>query len=149
MVTGGHRWLQEGFGTTGETYLIGPDLLLRSGGRLFDENRDQYFAAPRAPGGRADEVADIQRFDSPVLHQRVDTPAARAGVGGIEGIGRTGGNCGDPVLASWGPLDIPGLKWGLVTEVDAGEAFAPIERLQRDLTVVGGVVLLAVIGRGG
>jgi class 3 adenylate cyclase len=148
VVTGGRRWRQEGFGTTGETYLIGPDFLLRSGGRLFEENRDQYFAALRAAGGRADEVAAIQRFDSPVLHQRVDTPAARAAVGGIEGIGRTSGNFGEPVLASWGPLDIPGLKWGLVTEIDADEAFAPIQRLQRDLTMVGVVVLLAVIALG-
>ncbi len=149
VVTGGRRWRQEGFGATGEAYLIGPDFLLRSGGRLFDGDRDQYFAALRAAGGQADEAAAIQRFDSPVLHQRVDTPAARAAVGGIEGIGRTSGNFGEPVLASWGPLDIPGLKWGLVTEIDAGEAFAPIQRLQRDLTVVGGIVLLAVIGLGG
>ncbi|HEY4165626.1 MAG TPA: adenylate/guanylate cyclase domain-containing protein, partial [Reyranella sp.] len=149
VVTGGRRWRQEGFGATGETYLIGPDFLLRSGGRLFDESRDQYFDALRAAGGTTDEITAIQRFDSPVLHQRVDTPAARAAVGGIEGIGRTSGNFGEPVLASWGPLDTGGLKWGLITEIDASEAFAPIRRLEREQMVVGGVVLLAVIALGG
>jgi len=149
VITGGRRWRQEGFGATGETYMVGPDYLLRSGGRVFDENRDEYFAALRAAGGRDDEIAAIKRFDSPVLHQRVETDAARAAVSGIEGIGRTQGNFGEPVLASWGPLNVPGLNWGLIAEIDRGEVFAPIHQLERGLTVVGGLVLLGVIVLGG
>ena len=33
VVTGDRRWRQEGFGATGEAYLVGPDHHLRSGPR--------------------------------------------------------------------------------------------------------------------
>ena len=112
VVTGGRRWRQEGFGATGEAYLVGPDFLLRSGGRLFHEDRDRYFAELQATGEPAEEIAAIKRYDSPVLHQRIDTQATRAALAGIEGTGRVIGNYGKPTLASWGPLDIPGVRWG-------------------------------------
>jgi len=149
VVTGGRRWRQEGFGATGETYLIGPDFMMRSGGRLFFEHRDRYFAELQAAGHPAEEIAAIKRFDSPVLHQRIDTPATRAALAGVEGVGQVVGNFGILTLASWGPLDIAGVKWGLVAKIEAAEAFAPIRRLERDLMIAGGLALVAVIGLGG
>ena len=44
VVTGDRRWRQDGFGATGEAYLVGPDHFVRSGPRAFYENPDQYFA---------------------------------------------------------------------------------------------------------
>jgi class 3 adenylate cyclase len=49
------------------------------------------------------------------------------------------------VLASWGPLAIPDVKWALVAKKDTAEAFAPVDRLQRDLLLVGGLALVAVL----
>jgi class 3 adenylate cyclase len=149
VVTGGRRWRQEGYGATGEAYLVGPDFLLRSGGRLFHEDRDRYFAGLQAEGEPAEEIAAIKRYGSPVLHQRIDTQATRAALAGLEGTGRVIGNYGKPTLASWGPLDIPGVRWGLVAKIETAEAFAPIERLERDLMIVGGLTLVAVIAIGG
>jgi hypothetical protein len=37
VVTSGRRWRQEGFGATGEAYLVGSDDLARSGPRAFYE----------------------------------------------------------------------------------------------------------------
>jgi len=149
VVTGGRRWRQEGFGATGEAYLVGPDFLLRSGGRLFHEDRDRYFAELQATDQPAGEIAAIKRYGSPVLHQRIDTQATRAALSGLEGTGRVIGSFGRPTLASWGPVDIPGVRWGLVAKIDAAEAFGPIERLERDLMIVGGLTLVAVIAIGG
>jgi len=146
VVTGGRRWRQEGFGDTGEAYLIGPDSKLRSGVRLFHENRDAYFAELQASGHSASEIASIRRYGSPVLHQRIDTAATRAALAGLEGTGEVIGNYGKPTLASWGPLAIPGVNWVLVAKVETDEAFAPIHRLQRDLLIVGAVALLVIVG---
>jgi hypothetical protein len=35
VVTGDRRWRQDGFGATGEAYLVGPDRFVRSGPRAF------------------------------------------------------------------------------------------------------------------
>ena len=144
VVTGGRRWRQEGFGATGEAYLVGPDYLVRSGPRGFYENRDLYFAELKGAGASDEEIAAIQRYGSPVLHQRIDTQATRAAIGGVEGTGEIIGYRGNETLASWGPLAIPGVKWALVAKIDTAEAFAPIHQLRRDLMIVGGLALLVV-----
>lgn len=144
VVTSGRRWRQEGFGDTGEAYLVGPDHLVRSGPRAFYENRDGYFAELRAVGADDEELDAIQRYGTPVLHQRIDTKATRAALAGVEGTGEIIGYRGVPTLASWGPLAIPGVKWALVAKIDSAEAFAPIARLRQDLLLVGGLALLVV-----
>jgi class 3 adenylate cyclase len=144
VVTGGRRWFQEGFGNTGEAYLVGPDHLVRSGPRAFYENRENYFAELKAAGASAEEIGAIQRYDTPVLHQRIDTKATRAALAGVEGTGDIIGYRGVPTLASWGPLAISGVKWALVAKIDTAEAFAPIYQLRQDLLIVGGLTLLVV-----
>ena len=144
VVTGGRRWRQEGFGDTGEAYLVGPDRLVRSAPRAFYENRDVYFAELKSVGASDEEISDIQRYGTPVLHQLIDTQGTRAALAGVEGTGEIIGYRGIPTLASWGPLAIPGVNWGLVAKIDSAEAFAPIDRLRRDLTLVGGLALLIV-----
>lgn len=144
VVTGGRRWRQEGFGDTGEAYLVGPDYLVRSGPRAFYENRDGYFAELKSVGADDEQLDAIQRYGTPVLHQRIDTKATQAALAGVEGTGEIIGYRGVPTLASWGPLAIPGVKWALVAKIDSAEAFAPIARLRQDLLLVGGLALLVV-----
>ena len=144
VVTGGRRWRQDGFGDTGEAYLVGPDYLVRSAPRAFYENRDHYFTELRAVSTPEDEIAAIQRYGTPVLHQRIDTEATRAALAGVEGTGEIIGYRGVPTLASWGPLAIDDVRWALVAKIDSAEAFAPIDRLRRDLLLVGGLALLVV-----
>jgi class 3 adenylate cyclase len=145
VVTGDRRWRQDGFGATGEAYLVGPDYLVRSSPRDFYENRDLYFAELKAAGASNEEIAAIQRYGSPVMHQHIDTKATRAALAGSEGTGEIIGYRGIPTLASWGPLAIPGARWALVAKIDTAEAFAPIYKLRQDLMIVGGFALLVVI----
>lgn len=144
VVTGGRNWRQEGFGGTGEAYLVGPDYLVRSAPRAFYEERERYFAELKSGGISDEEIADIRRYGTPVLHQRIDTKATRAALAGVEGTGEIIGYRGVPTLASWGPLAIPGARWALVAKIESAEAFAPIAQLRRNLMVVGGLALLTV-----
>jgi class 3 adenylate cyclase len=144
VLTGGRRWQHEGFGATGESYLVGPDFLMRSSSRMFFEDREQYYAGLEVGGASDKDIEAIRRYGTPVLHQRADTQATRAAIGGVEGVGEVMGYHGNPSLASWGPVQVSGVKWGLVSKVDASEAFAPVYRLERDLMIVGAVALLVV-----
>ncbi|ODT17956.1 MAG: cyclase [Kaistia sp. SCN 65-12] len=145
IVTGGRRWRHEGFGATGEAYLVGPDFLVRSNGRNFFERRDVYFSELKAGGASDEDIANIRRYGTPILHQHADTTATRAAIGGVEGVGEIIGYRGIPTLASWGPVKIGGVNWALVVKIDSAEAFAPIYQLERALMVVGAVALLAVL----
>jgi class 3 adenylate cyclase len=148
VATGDRRWRQEGFGATGEAYLVGSDRLARSGPRAFYETPEEYFVELKR-GGESDEDIDAnRRFGTPVLHQHVTTEAARAALAGLEGTGETIGYRGIPILASWGPLAIPGTKWALIAKVDPSEAFAPIYKLKQDLMIVGALALLVVVLTG-
>jgi class 3 adenylate cyclase len=148
VVTGDRKWRQEGFGATGEAYVVGPDRLARSGLRAFYETPDQYYAELKR-GGESDEDIDaIRRYGTPILHQHVSTDAARAALAGIEGTGEIIGYRGAPTLASWGPLAIPGTKWALIAKIDSAEAFAPVYKLQQDLMIAGAFALLVVILTG-
>jgi class 3 adenylate cyclase len=144
VATGNRRWREEGLGSTGEAYLVGPDYMVRSAPRAFYEDREKYYAELKASGTSDEEIAAIQRYGTPVLHQRVETDATRAALAGVEGTGEVIGYRGVPTLASWGPLEIADVRWALVAKIDSAEAFAPIEQLRRDLLVVGGLALLIV-----
>ena len=149
VVTGGRRWREEGFDDTGEAYLVGPDHLVRSGPRDFYEDRDHYFGELRSAGTSDEEIAAIERYGTPILHQRIDTKATRSALAGVEGTDEIIGYRGVPTLASWGPLAIAGVKWALVAKIDTAEAFAPIYRLRQDLLLVGGLALLVVAATAG
>lgn len=148
VVTGGRRWRQDGFGLTGEAYLVGSDYFVRSGPRAFYENRDSYFRELKRGGETDENIEAIQRYGTPVLHQRVVTHAARSALTGLEGNGEIVGYRGVPTLASWGPLAIADVKWGLIAKIDRSEAFAPIDALRHDLTIAGGAALLIVVLTG-
>jgi class 3 adenylate cyclase len=148
VVTGDRRWREEGFGATGEAYVVGPDHFVRSGPRAFYENPEQYFTELKGGGESDENIAAIKRYGTPVLHQRVVTEAARAALAGVEGDGEILGYRGISTLASWGPLAIPGTKWALIAKIDTAEAFAPIYKLRRDLIIVGALALAVVVLTG-
>src|SRR5207248_623384 len=88
IVTGGRQWSREGFGATGEAYLVGPDLLIRSAPRLFFENRELYFEELKQGGTTPkNDIEDTYRYGSPVLQQHVDNIATRAALRGLQGVG--------------------------------------------------------------
>ena len=148
IVTGGRRWRQEGFGATGEAYLVGPDFTVRSGPRTFYEDPALYLAEAKANGTPENDIEDIRRYGTPVLQQRIDTQASRAALGGVEGTGEVLDFRHVPNLSSWGPVSVSGVKWALIAEIDSSEAFAPVYRLARDLVIVGAIALLVVIVTG-
>jgi PAS domain S-box-containing protein len=50
---------------------------------------------------------------------------------------------GKEVLAAWQYL--PSLRWGLVTKIEASEAFAPVVRLRNMIVILGGIILFLAV----
>jgi len=72
----------------------------------------------------------------------------RRALAGIDGAGEIVGYRGMPTLASWGPVSVLGTRWALVAKIDTAEAFAPVDRLRRELLIVAGIALVVVIATG-
>jgi methyl-accepting chemotaxis protein len=120
-----------GMGETGETYLVGSDLLMRSDSFLDPEHHSV--------------VASFSNPDK----GRVDTQASRAGLKD-PGRGIVTDYNGHPVLSAYTPLTFNDLHWALLAEIDEAEAFAASRQLHRVAWIVGilgvaGIVVLALM----
>lgn len=144
IMTSEQQWRSEGMAETGETYIVGPENLMRSNARQLIEDRDAFLEGRRA-GGTSQRVTDlIAEFDSTILLQTVSTEATRAAHGGETDTRVTTDYDGTEVLSSFGPLEIDGLDWVLVSEIDSDEAFASVRRLLRAIVIAAAIFIPAV-----
>ncbi len=98
---------RSGLGETGETYLVGPDMLMRSDSYLDPENHTIVASFKNPSKGRAETEA---------------TRLALAGETGADVIMDYNGN---PVLSAFAPLKVGGVTWAILAEIDVAEAFSP------------------------
>ncbi|SEH05123.1 Methyl-accepting chemotaxis protein 4 [Candidatus Venteria ishoeyi] len=116
-----------GLGKTGETYLIGPDKLMRS---------DSFLD----PTGHSVEAS----FASPNTGN-VDTEASSDALSGKADAKIVIDYNGNPVLSAFTPLKVFGTQWALLAEIDEAEAFEPIDTLQRDIGLYAIAILVGII----
>ncbi|MEL7978041.1 adenylate/guanylate cyclase domain-containing protein [Isoptericola sp. F-RaC21] len=146
VLTSGGRWREAGFGETGETYLVGPDGLMRSTSRLLVEDPEQYLDRVVGAGTPRDVAETIVRLGNPILRQSVQSTAIEEALDGETGIVRTTGYRGKDVIVAYSPVDVPGLNWVVAAAVDPSEVFAPVNDFQRQLVLaIAGMLLLAAI----
>ena len=94
---------REGLGKTGETYLVGPDHLMRSDSFL-DSARHSVKASFANPSAGS-----------------VKTLAAMEALGGKSGQGIIMDYNGNPVLSAYSPVTINHIPWALIAEIDEAE----------------------------
>lgn len=115
-----------GMGETGETFIVGRDLLVRT---------DSRFAT-----------------GSTILERRVDSGPVKAAIKGESGVtvstetDETGKK--SKKLSAFAPLDFFGARWAIIAQADLREVQAPVVRM-RDRALINGLVLaLLVAGLG-
>ena len=144
LMTGNEGWEREGLGATGETYLAGPDMLMRSISRelLVDPKR---YAANVAANGTPENVVQRQlQFGDSVLLQPVNTPAVNLALTGQTGVNSAKSYLGPEALNAYAPVDLPGLKWVIVAKINRSEAFAPVNAFARSIALSTGAIVLMV-----
>ncbi len=98
---------RSGLGATGETYLVGQDLLMRSDSYLDPENH-----------------SIVNSFRNPTLG-KADTEAVQSALAGNKDARVIKDYFGNPVLSAWTSITVGDNKWGLLAEIDVAEAFCP------------------------
>ena len=144
LMTVGQQWQDAGMGTTGETFLIGPDGLMRSDSRLFLENPEQ-FKRDVVDAGTPPEVAQESiRQGGTTLVQPVVTEATRQAQRGQSGTVVEDDYLGHETLQAYAPVDLPGLNWSIIAKIDTSEAFAPVSAFTRTLVLSTTLIIFVV-----
>ena len=79
--------------------------------------------------------------------QTVKSPGAQAAINGETGVDLFDDYRGVPVISAYAPLNIHGVKWAMLTEIDQQEAFAPITAMKSEIiqTTLIALVLFAIL----
>lgn len=110
-----------GLGETGESYLVGPDFMMRSDSRLSKE--------------------------STLLNTKIDTPAVRKALDGQSGF-MSFERDGVARVGSYRPYEIGGVRWALVVDQEQNEEMAAVHKLRNEsiLIILFGMLGLGVLG---
>ncbi len=119
---------REGMGKTGETYLVGPDKLMRSDSFLDPENHSVHASFANPSKGKVDTVAVQEALngnsDGKIIEDYND----------------------NWVLSAYAPLQIGDTTWALLAEIDETEVKAPIRALITSIVVIGiGIALVVAV----
>ena len=144
-MTSNQSWQDVGLGTSGETYLVGQDLLLRNQSRFLIEDKEQYLELIRSIGTDEKIVQQIDNLNNSIGLQTVDTIGTRAALKGETDINIFPDYRGVEVLSAYRPLSLSNLNWVIMSEIDKSEAFDGISSLRDRLIALASIILAAAI----
>ena len=110
---------RSGLGETGETFLIGNDLFLRSDSRFFKEKT--------------------------ALKRKIDREAPRRAIGGKTGTMWLLDYRDIPVLNAYAPIKVLDLHWAIIAKMDEEELMSPIYNLRQQLFLGAAILTLAML----
>ena len=148
VMTSGEKWQEAGLGVSGEVYLVGEDLTMRSASRFLIEDKTGYLNLMRDIGYQEKTVELIDRKNTSILLQKVETEASKDVMSDNSDTRIIEDYRGIRVLSSYKPLEINGLNWGIISEIDETEAFSALDsvRNQSAVLIVITIVLVIVVG---
>ncbi|MCT6700807.1 methyl-accepting chemotaxis protein [Rheinheimera sp. 4Y26] len=117
--------VREGMGQSGETYLVGPDERMRSDSFLDPVNRTV-----------------LASFAGSVTTNGVQTAASKAALNGETGLLYIDDYNNNPVVSAYSAVNLFGVQWALLAEIDVAEVAAPAQRM---LWIGFAIVLAAVV----
>ncbi|VAW34593.1 Methyl-accepting chemotaxis sensor/transducer protein, partial [hydrothermal vent metagenome] len=144
IMTSNKEWKKIGLGDSGESYIVGSDLKLRNDSRFLIDDKAGYLSLLREKGFPGREVDTIEKLDTSILLQDVKNETARMAIAGNSGYKIVSDYRDIPVLSAYAPLDIPGVQWAILADINEAEAFAPLTRLKK-LVIVMTIIIIGIV----
>jgi methyl-accepting chemotaxis protein len=144
------QWKERGLGNTGETYLVSmADGTPRSIARGAVEDINAYAASVEAAGFAKGVANAVRAKGTSIGLVPIKTQATlevfekgKAGFGVYPNYSRMA------VLGAYAPLEVLGLKWAIIAEESATEAFAPVAAVREKVILWSSGIALALLGLG-
>lgn len=146
IMTADKQWDNAGMGPSTETYLAGPDNLMRSDSRLFLEDPQEYRREVMGAGTPASVVDKAIRLGGTTLVQPVPSAGLRAAQAGREGTVDGTDYTGNRELEAYAPVSVPDsdLHWSILATRDDSDAFARLARFSKSLVIAVSVMIFVV-----
>jgi class 3 adenylate cyclase len=146
IMTANKQWEASGMGPSTETYLAGPDDLMRSDSRDFLEDPQEYKREAIAAGTPPDVVEKAIRFGGTTLVQPVATDGFHAAQRGETGVMSATDYMGNRELEAFAPLSIPNsdLHWSILATRDDSDAFARLGKFSKTLVIAVTALVFAI-----
>ncbi|WP_077080325.1 adenylate/guanylate cyclase domain-containing protein [Mycobacterium numidiamassiliense] len=137
IMTADRQWEAAGLGSSTESYLVGPDNLMRSDSRLFIEDPQEYRRQAIANGTPADDVNRAIALGTTILSQPVPSAGVRAAQRGQTGTVTDTDYTGNREMEAYAPLNVPNsdLHWSILVTRDDAAAYARLGRFSKTLVV--------------
>ena len=143
-ISNGFKWKESGLGNTGETLLIGLDGYIRNVTRFAKENYTGYKKFMKENNFSLKEIDLYERLQVNTLIQTSKTKAFNEATIGRQGLDRYKNYLGKDVIGKYELVTVNGLKYVLVTEIEAQEAYQGYENNITN-TIYTSIVLTFVI----
>lgn len=144
IMTFKQKWNDIGLGQSGEIYIVGPDKLLRSESRRLKEQKSTYLQELKETKTLAEtEISLIDLKDSDLGILPIDNTSSTMALAGKTGFNIIRDYRNVEVLSAFSPLNIEGLKWAIIAQIDETEAFEAANSLSGALWL-SGLIILAV-----
>ncbi len=150
VMTAEGKWKERGLGDSGETYLVSAaDGTPRSIARLAVENLGAYVATVKDAGFTQGVASAVQAKGTGIGLVPIKTQAtADVFERNSTGFGVYPNYAKVPVFGAYAPLDVLGLKWAIVAEIQSTEALKPVAALREKVVVWSTGIAVALLGLG-
>lgn len=111
-------------GHTGEVYLVGTDGLMRSESRRYMKDQAGYLQRLKRPGSDGSLAGRIERAGTAILIEKRHPEIFGNAFEIPKGTRSVRGTDGQKLVTSFARLDLGGLPWGIVAQMDTNEATA-------------------------
>jgi len=147
IMTSNQRWKENGMGNSGESYIIGSDYKSRSLSRFLIEDKEHYLVSLKESGESQKVINAIQSKDTNIGLQSVNSKGAKAAIKGITGQEIFPDYRNINVLSAYAPLNIQGVKWAILSEIDEAEAFSATNELKSNIitTALSALIVVTII----
>jgi len=145
IMTSDGRWSEIGLGKTGEVYLFDANHRVLNNSRFFVEEPEGFEKLLQANSVSAEDMTRIKAKQNNIGLMKVNTYAVAEALQGKTGFIVYKDYRGVEVLGAYEPLNIGGLKWGILAKIDTAEAFSPIYALAKKLTISLLIISLLII----
>jgi methyl-accepting chemotaxis protein len=148
IMTHERKWRDNGLGESGETYLVSADGTPRSVSRFAVEDIDAFAKTALAAGLPQTAVNTMIAKKTTIGLLPVKTEGAQNALANKTGTGIYPDYRKQRVFGAYAPLDVLGLKWSILAEIDEEEALRPVASLRQKVLLWSGGIAAALLALG-